>query len=68
MKPVLFEEGGQTKYGIKEFIIDNAEDVAALPTDIPLGSCALAASDGSLYFLVKKDGEEQPIWQQLQTN
>ena len=50
----LYKQDGDTLYGIKEFIIDSAEDVANLPTNIPkirVGSTALVISSGDLYML-----------------
>lgn len=50
----LYKQDGDTLYGIKEFIIDSAEDIANLPTNIPkirVGSTALVISSGDLYIL-----------------
>ena len=50
----LYKQDGDTLYGIKEFIIDSAEDVANLPTNIPkirVGSTALVISSGDIYML-----------------
>ena len=50
----LYKQDGDTLYGIKEFILDSAEDVANLPTNIPkirVGSTALVISSGDLYML-----------------
>lgn len=58
---VLNAESGKTKYGLKEFLFDTIADVENLPTDVPVGSCALCMTDGSLYFLVQ--GEPDNIWQ-----
>lgn len=50
----LYKQDGDTLYGIKEFIVDNKEDIANLPTNIPkirVGSTAFVISSGDIYML-----------------
>ncbi len=47
----LYKQDGETLYGIKEFIVDSAEEVQNLPTKkIGVGSTAIVISDGSIYI------------------
>ena len=48
----LYRQDGEALYGIKEYILDSAEDVKNLPTEkIHAGSTALVIPSGDLYML-----------------
>lgn len=52
----LYKQDGETLYGIKEFMLDTAADVADLPTNIRPGSTALVIPTSEIYIL---NGEKQ---------
>lgn len=47
----LYKQDGETLYGIKEFLLDSADDLSSLPTKIRSGSSALIIPTGELYIL-----------------
>ena len=47
----LYKQDGETLYGIKEFLLDSADDLSSLPTNIRSGSSALIIPTGEVYFL-----------------
>jgi hypothetical protein len=46
----IISQSGKTTTYLKEFVIDTPEDVANLPTDVPVGSTALCIQDGEVYI------------------
>ena len=51
---------GHTAYGIKEYVVDTAEDVKYLPIDIPMGSTALVIENSTVWCL-----NGQGEWKQI---
>lgn len=47
----LYKQDGETLYGIKEFILDSADDIKSLPTNIRIGSTALIIPTAEVYIL-----------------
>jgi len=47
----LISEGGKTVYGLKEFVLDYADDYKKLPLDCAVGSRALIIENGKVYIL-----------------
>lgn len=47
----LYKQDGETLYGIKEFILDNTDDIKNLPTNIKVGSTALIIPTAEIYIL-----------------
>lgn len=64
---VLSSESGQTKYGLKKYLIDSYEDLKSLSIkNTPAGSSALSMSDGKVYFLiVDESAAEGFTWKQM---
>lgn len=47
----LYKQDGEILYGIKEFLLDSAEDLKNLPKNLRSGSSALIIPTGQVYFL-----------------
>lgn len=53
-------QSGHTAYGIKEFVVDEEEDIEKLPIDVPMGSAALVIKTGKVYVMNSQD-EWKPL-------
>lgn len=47
----IISQNGDTQYNVMEYVVDTANDIWDLPTDIAMGSSALVLENGSLYML-----------------
>ena len=48
----VLSENGKSAYNVKEFVVDNQEDIKNLPTSgIQMGSTAFVISNSTVYML-----------------
>lgn len=50
----LIKENNRQKYNIKEFVLDNEEEVLNLPIDVEVGSLAYVINSGNFYMINSK--------------
>ena len=50
----ILSQSGHTSYGVKEFVVDTADDIEKLPIDVPMGSAALVIENGAVWMINSK--------------
>lgn len=51
MAYTIMSQNGNTQYGVTEYVVDQASDIASLPTDIAPGSVAIVTANSDVYML-----------------
>lgn len=52
--PILYKQDGETLYGVKEYMLESADELKLLPTNIHSGSMAMVIPTSEIYILNSK--------------
>lgn len=50
----LYAQNGDIQYNIREYVLDNVEDIASLPEHAAMGSTAIIIATSEVYMLNSK--------------